>query len=375
MKQWISKLIQQFDVDYDGSEDSTAEREMPQTRQISEDLATILFVIDVYNKHLLDVESHPVRKVRNELDNYAQQIMSGDEKRVERALFRFRQFFSSYRIDEYTYLIKTFDEFRKIIWDFVDHLSEEILHEQNEDKEILESLDHVREAVEANSIDQLKFQSRHFIDSFIEYQTRKDSRRERHIDAVKDNLKSVKKQLVEANQNMRLDHLTKAYNRKSFDEQINKHWKLFQIYKVPVTLVMLDIDHFKRINDTYGHAIGDYVLQDLVGMMKEMYSRDTDFIARVGGEEFAIILPEYGATHASNKAVKTLDRIRKETLVHDDHKIQFTISMGIAELKEGENIEQWMKRADMALYHSKETGRDRYTVSQESEDSQTSDVA
>jgi diguanylate cyclase (GGDEF)-like protein len=125
---------------------------------------------------------------------------------------------------------------------------------------------------------------------------------------------------------------------------------------------MLDIDFFKRVNDTYGHAMGDLVLVECVKMLKELFPRDVDSVSRIGGEEFAVILPDYKIEHAIKKAEATGLKIRSETILEKDVRINFTISMGIAQLSEDETVEQWMKRADLALYDSKKNGRDRYTV-------------
>ncbi|MCB0394894.1 MAG: GGDEF domain-containing protein, partial [Bdellovibrionales bacterium] len=134
--------------------------------------------------------------------------------------------------------------------------------------------------------------------------------------------------------------------------------------KAPVSLLILDIYHFKKVNDTYGHDIGDYVLIELVKMLKELFPKDNEFVARLGGEEFAVLLPDHQVKHAMVKAERALDRIRKEVLVHMDYKIKFTISIGIAELMEGEDTQHWFKRADSALYHSKNNGRNQFTVAE-----------
>lgn len=353
----MHKLINQFDLDWNQDKGSAQPVEM------TEEVATLLYIIDTFNKNLLDIDSHPVRKTREVLDEFAKELVHAKGPQAERSLFRFRQFFSSYRIDEYTYMIKSFDEFRNIIWDFVDQLSEDLNFEKTADEDIKQSFEQLKEAVEANSIDQLKTQSRLFIDSYVELQTKKDRHRSDRLRNIKKNLEVVKKQLNDANSSMRLDHLTQAYNRKSFDEQIRQLRSLSHLSKQPVTLITLDIDHFKKINDSYGHQTGDLILIECVRLLKEVFSRETDFVARIGGEEFALLLPECGFEHALKKADQAMDRIRGETYVVDDAKIKFTLSMGIAELLENEEVEAWIKRADEALYKSKNSGRNRYTLS------------
>ncbi len=353
----MEKLTSQLDLDTSESKNG----QKPITSGMTEDRATLIYLIDTYTKNLLEMDQHPVRKVRETFDNFVREMVQPKEN-FEKNLFRFRQFFSSYRIDEYTYVQKTFDDFRGIIWDFVDQLSEDFSAEQEEDKLVGQSLEELKEAVEANSIDDLKNQSRQFIDTYIEHQTKRETRRTKRMTSVKKNLELVKKQLNDANQNMRLDHLTKAFNRKSFDEQIEQQIRFFQVAQTPATLISMDIDHFKKFNDTYGHAIGDFILVECVKLLKECFSNEGEFVARTGGEEFCVILPDTGLDQAVNKANSTIERIRKETWLEDGHKLKFTMSMGIAQLMETESSNDWIKRADEALYASKSGGRNRYTI-------------
>lgn len=357
MKQWVKKLLDQLDMDWKKNTAEQAEQHLDS----NEDRATLLYLLDVYNKHLIEIDRHPVRKVREKLDAFAKNLVHPDQS-VEKVLFELRQFFSSYRIDEYTYLQNTFDDFKRIIWDFADQLSEDIEYEQLKDAEASRSLEQLREAVDLNSIDALRSKSREFIDFYIKYQSQKNQRRSQRMNSVRKNLTTVKKQLLEANQSMREDHLTGAFNRRSFDEQMKNHHKLFEISKTPVSLIILDIDHFKKVNDTYGHDIGDFVLKECVRMLKEVFAREQDFLARIGGEEFAIITPDYEPDALVAKAEQALEKIRKEVFVHGQHQIRFTISLGLAPLLPGESVDQWIKRADTALYNSKNTGRNKYTM-------------
>lgn len=369
MKQFVQKIIQQLETD---GKKSNRKTDIPDTElNVNEAHATILFMLDVFSKHLFEVENYPVRRTREILDNYIKQLVDPEKKSFDQVLFRLRQFYSAYRVNEYTYIQKNFEEFKGIIWDFVDQLSEEFSAEEISDVEIQSSLSDLKDAVEANSLDLLRTKSREFIDNYIEHQTRKEDRKVKRISAIKKNLDFVKQQLVEANKSMRVDHLTQAFNRRSFDERLKQHWQLFQVSRQPVTLLSLDIDHFKKVNDNWGHDVGDFVLVECVKLLKEVCSRDADFVSRVGGEEFTIILPDYNAEQAFRKAEELHARIRKETYVKQEMELKFTISVGLAQLEAGESLETWLKRADTALYTSKQTGRNRTTISHESADKKT----
>lgn len=359
LKQWMKKLVDQLDMDW-GTPTHTTPKNRAQ--HLSEDRATLLYILDIYNKHLFEVQNHSVRKVREKIDSFAKELVQSDSEAVEKTLFRLRQFISSYRIDEYTYVQNSFDDFKRIIWDFADHLSEEAQVEESSKKEINRSLEGLREAVESDSIEELRAKSREFIDFYLRHQNSKNERRSKRIDSIKKNLSTVKKQLLEANETMRRDHLTNAHNRKSYDEQVRRYLQLHELDKDPITLLVIDIDFFKKINDSYGHDIGDCILKECVRLLQDCFSREEDFVARLGGEEFAVILPGCNLESAVKMAESAMARIRKEAFVQDQLVIRFTVSMGIAEILPGESADSWYKRADAALYESKQTGRNKYSI-------------
>jgi diguanylate cyclase len=357
MRPWVKKLVNQFDIEWD-----TSGKSKNSIENMSDETATLLFIIDTYSKNLFEIDKQPIRKVREALDEYSKSLLTPGKTDFEKLFFRIRQFFGGYRIEEYSYIQKTFEDFKNIIWDFADQLSEDARYEQIHDEEVKKNLGDLREAVESNSIDDLRIKSREFIDQYIEYQYKREKQRQETLVKVEKNLSTVRKKLVEVNQNMRVDHLTQAYNRMSFDEQIKKHHRLFELSKTPASLLSLDIDFFKKINDSYGHDIGDYVLQECVKTLKEVCYKDGEFIARVGGEEFAIILPDCTVEQAARKADDILNKVRKEVYIHGNLEIKFTVSIGVAELAKGESLAKWVKRADEALYHSKQYGRNRYSI-------------
>lgn len=355
----MQKLVEQLDYGFEGASDKEKSRSKV---KISEERATLLYVLDIYGKHLIEVESYPVRKVRDTLDSFTRDLVNAENTEVEDTLFRFRQFFSAYKTAEYAYLRKTFEDFKGIVWNFVEQLSDDAVSEQAADRELHATFCDLKDAVEADSIPLLRAKSRQFIDLYVSQQTKKEERRLKRARGVKKNLEVVKKQLLEADRSARFDHLTQAYNRKSFDEQVKQQIELFNLSKNAVSLIALDIDHFKKINDTYGHDIGDFILKECVKLLQEVFGHEGEFVARVGGEEFAVILPNHAVEHAVKRAEAALERIRKDVFVENGNELRFTASMGIAQLIEGERASQWIKRADQALYEAKHSGRNRYVI-------------
>jgi diguanylate cyclase (GGDEF)-like protein len=358
LKQWVVKLLQQLDVTFIKSE-SEVPHHLP---VVNEEKATLLYLIDTYNKHLFEIENHSVRKVRDKLDSLAKAIVETDGKDLEKNLFEFRQFFSSYRIDEYSYIQNTFDDFKRIVWDFADHLSEDIKFETTKEKQMGTQLKDLKEAVEANSIEVLRQKSREFINSYVEYQNQKNELRQKRIVNVKKNMETIKKQLMDANSSLNTDHLTSASNRRAFDEYMKKLVHMHDISKAPLSAIILDIDFFKKINDVYGHDVGDFVLKECVRILKTVFFKEDEMVARVGGEEFVVVLPNHSIEQCIARAEALQAIVRNEAFVIGDHSIKFTVSMGIAQKLENEKLSEWLKRADTALYNSKNTGRNKFTL-------------
>lgn len=158
------------------------------------------------------------------------------------------------------------------------------------------------------------------------------------------------------------DPLTRLLNRRSFMTRVNHEISRSHRYKDELAYMIIDIDHFKKINDSYGHLTGDAVLKNFAKKISKIL-RNSDFIARIGGEEFAIALP-----NTSMKAAKKLaERIRKDvaehTVQHGNNSINFTVSIGLSKLMLNEkSIEGMFGRADSVLYQAKDSGRNRVCV-------------
>jgi len=162
----------------------------------------------------------------------------------------------------------------------------------------------------------------------------------------------------------RVDGLTGLYNRRFWEEQFVMEFKRDQRSESPSALIMLDIDHFKKVNDTYGHPAGDEVIKILADIIKKA-TRETDIAGRYGGEEFAIILPDTPVANVEFVAERIRRLVEKCTVVYDEINITFTISIGIAGFKHThKDSTQWLDTADKALYKAKESGRNKVILAE-----------
>ncbi len=159
-----------------------------------------------------------------------------------------------------------------------------------------------------------------------------------------------------------VDGLTQVFNRRYFEDAIEREMSRSRRYTRPLSLVLLDIDHFKKINDTFGHLAGDAVLKE-VALTVRGRTRREDVFARFGGEEFALLLPEVDSKGAALLAEKARKLIEKHTFTFDDEDIPVTMSAGVATVqKKNETATELIKRADEKLYEAKSAGRNRVAV-------------
>jgi diguanylate cyclase (GGDEF)-like protein len=193
----------------------------------------------------------------------------------------------------------------------------------------------------------------------------------REIEAIESTNESYRRQLDHANAKIqdqqeimerfqidsKMDFLTQIANRRAFETRLEEEFERAKRYGSIFSLVMIDIDHFKKVNDVYGHMAGDKVLR-LVAQVLEDQTRFNDFVSRYGGEEFAILLPESTAGQGRLVAEKIRKAVERTSLVYADWKIKVTVSAGVGEVNtQSDTPETFVSRVDAALYQAKQNGR------------------
>ncbi|MBN7826579.1 diguanylate cyclase [Bowmanella dokdonensis] len=172
-----------------------------------------------------------------------------------------------------------------------------------------------------------------------------------------------KQRLAAANEKLqmmsRVDGLTGLFNRRYWEECCQLEFKRCQRNQGSSSLMILDIDHFKKINDTCGHPAGDQVIRSLAQIIKQTV-RETDIAGRYGGEEFTIVLPDTDAHNARQVAERVRQRAESAVVTHEGREIRFTISLGVSQFSASfKDHMTWVEHADQGLYQAKESGRNR----------------
>ena len=178
----------------------------------------------------------------------------------------------------------------------------------------------------------------------------------REIDQLKSKMAHYRKEAVR-------DPLTRVANRRGFEERLKDAIQAANANDSPLCVVMSDIDHFKKINDTHGHLVGDNVLRMVAATFKDSV-KGRDLVARIGGEEFAILLPDspsIGALKLAEKIRISFERLDLKKKSTGESLGKITLSFGVTGYKNGESAGDFINRADTALYRSKKTGRNKIT--------------
>jgi diguanylate cyclase (GGDEF)-like protein len=178
------------------------------------------------------------------------------------------------------------------------------------------------------------------------------------IKKLKEKIKYLEGKVKKLSNEVKTDYLTNIANKKAIEDELNKQESVYKRYNTNYSVVFFDIDHFKNVNDTYGHDAGDVILKSL-GLLFKRYARDIDLIGRFGGEEFVAILPNTDKKGAYKFAEKIRKIVEKTKFMYKNTRIPITISGGVAERTEVSSKEELLTKADERLYLAKKSGRNR----------------
>lgn len=261
---------------------------------------------------------------------------------------------------------KYLDDREKELRDIIDLLTKAManLNVENRDfyQRVYDESEKIIEITRLDDIKKIKAALKHEVDRMREVVDIKRDQELRQMKVLAGQVSSLRDELEKAKEKSMTDGLTSAYNRLALDEYLVERVERSEVMKEGFTLLLLDIDNFKSINDKFGHPIGDRVL---VAMVKKCRTaiRSDDFLARYGGEEFAIVLPGASLKNGLKKAEQICQLIAatryaasyNQTEVH----LSVTVSIGISAFKKGDTPGSMIERADKALYDAKRRGKNR----------------
>ncbi|MEO2069079.1 MAG: diguanylate cyclase [Desulfurobacteriaceae bacterium] len=250
---------------------------------------------------------------------------------------------------------------RKLIHEIAKEITEEveelleILDEHQKslkDKEV--SMKEIKETIEDRTV---KGMLSEVLDELKKIREQNDQLKKK-LEESNQRIKKLSDELEKSRREASLDFLTQVANRASFDRAIIDMVKDFYEKNYPFALLMIDIDNFKKINDNYGHQVGDYVLKEVAKTIKENL-RARDLVARYGGEEFAVLLPGVSFGQSVQIAERIRKGVEKKLFECKDKEIPVTVSIGVAFMREGLDENSLIEKADKALYLAKNSGKNQ----------------
>jgi len=349
-------------------------------------LDAVTVLVRLYGKHAFDTDTTEASAIEARCDEWATRISLGaprprpdddaedsgelDADKAQRALVSagFRDwagliaFIRDQRRAESEYVVRSMGGFRNAILTFAGCLGKTIAAEQKSDARLDERIGTLRRAIDTRDATRIVNEAERVVDAVREAM---QARRQREVEEIRllgEHVRELREELSLARKQAEIDALTQLSNRAAFDAQLVHLVSLGVLLGQTPWLMILDLDHFKAINDNYGHPAGDEVLRQVSHCLSRTFLRKQDIVCRYGGEEFAVLLLDTTREQMTALAERLLEGVRGLVVKHGAHEMKVTLSAGLAALRPGETPSSWLGRADAALYRAKHEGRDDYRV-------------
>lgn len=334
-------------------------------------LETTAELLRTLGRHAFDLPQRPAARVGQEFEQWASHLLvlspppaqagdvpasDGARRREWRKLVRF---LGVHRQEEERHVVQSTTDLRDTVLTFVRCIGRASLEDGKNARTLRTRVEALKVAVENNSLEQLKssaLEVAQAVSSVLEEQERRVTEQ---TSELRDKLLRLQDQLDVANREGATDALTRLQNRRVFDTALERAVALAPVLERPTCLLMVDVDHFKAINDRVGHPGGDRVLRAVADALARAFPRRGDLVTRYGGEEFACLLGDTPASEAPKLAARVLEAMRRLRIEHEGVEVRVTVSAGFGVLGKGESAASFVTRVDRALYEAKNTGRDR----------------
>lgn len=321
---------------------------------------SLIFCLKEFSFDLAEIGA---RKFKSDLDELSEVIQSSDSpKSIERAFDAKKESILSFISLEETYLREKEQELKDIIDLMRDNLSALLGSNRDFTTNIYESSLKIEQVSQLDDIRRIKERLRSELSYMKKSVQEKQVKDTSMMESLSKEVDSLRVSLEQAKDESMTDALTTAGNRLALDMLLDRRIERNKVSFRRFSVMMCDLDHFKVLNDTYGHQIGDMVLKTFVQECRSLV-RDEDFIGRYGGEEFVILLPGVSL----NEAIKRANKIRSNVASRmyttcrsgASKPFRFTVSIGVSEALRDDTAEDVLRRADLAMYLAKSAGRNR----------------
>jgi diguanylate cyclase len=324
---------------------------------------SISITFNLLKSFALDVEEIRSDRFKEEIERLHDRFHEQDNpKRCELYLEQKKESIASFIQHQHCYIMDR----EKELCDIIDLLTRAMAHLNVENRDFYQRINQQGEKIiqlsALDDIKRIKYALKAEVEQMWEIVDLKQEQEKLRIRVLADQVHSLKDELEKTKSKAMIDGLTGAYNRQALDEYLSERIERGHAGKNDLSVMMIDIDDFKGINDRFGHVIGDRVLTALVRKCRECIRTD-DFLARYGGEEFTIVMEGMNFKNALRKARQICDFIASARYATSENQIgdylSITISIGVARYKKGDCASDIFARADAALYEAKHKGKNR----------------
>jgi diguanylate cyclase (GGDEF)-like protein len=338
-------------------------------------LDTVGAILRILGEYALDLEEAAAATVTSAAEGWARHVLVGTPPPQRggapavpamvpgrRDWAGVRDFVRDYARGSSAHARTVLGDLRQVIWVFIQTLNHNFAQDQDADGRVREQLARLAELAQRAPSSTLK---RETLSTVMSVTQLVDERRRRHaqqMEALGDRVRSLGHELEAARREGEVDALTRLFNRKAFDEYLDRTVELHRAFGHEACLLFIDVDHFKQVNDGHGHTTGDALLCKIADAVSRVFPRKNDFVARYGGDELAVVLRETQSSEALGLCERLLRAVRGAVIERERGRVGTTISVGVAPLLDGDDGRAWIDRADRAVYRAKQDGRDRFVI-------------
>lgn len=371
---WSIGKKDQSDYGSQKVQDANGPRPAEESGESDKAVESLARVLRCLGRHAFELDQLSEKDIENEFERWARHVLVGaqiddDIKKRETSPRRdwgaLTQFVNGHRQQEKSYVTRNLQDMRNVLCEFTNIMGRAFVEDQETDQNVTNHLVQLRSVTEDGSFQDVKQALLAVVEGISALVDERKERQRQRVESLGEKLRVVEEELGGARKLMTLDALTQLYNRGALDLQLERTANVSFFSGTSACILMVDVDHFKHVNDTYGHPAGDVVLQQLAKRLVSTFPRKTDFIARYGGEEFCVLLQGAGEELSQRLGERLLEAVRGEEFFYQDITIPVTASIGLAELLPGETVLSWLERADRALYQAKNNGRNQLCLATE----------
>lgn len=341
-----------------GAEDTSDDVELARIESgawIADSIETLAFVMRTYGHGGYDIETRNRAELVKECEGWSEHLLGGGGPSDWRSL---RGFFRGARAAEHEFVDVYREKTKDFVAEIVGGLRGALSGDETADATVAATMEELKAAADASDLDALRRCADKAVNAVGSAMRERSERHRAELKRMALQVAQMQGDLAAAKFTAQIDGLTQVYNRAGLDSYLERVVATAGERGEPICLLMVDIDEFKPINDTYGHRTGDIVLQAVADALVNTCRSGSSFVARYGGDEFAVVLERANLQGGQSVASRLLEATRA-IVIESASELKVTISVGAAELRGGDTVEDWLVATDEALYRAKRGGRNR----------------